>query len=66
MTIMLDTDKEIFIAESATELAQQLIQLLPDSPTDSMLAKLAATVLECDQMDIIITRSQPEDKPALY
>lgn len=66
MTLILDTDRNILIAESAAELAQHLIQLLPDSPTDSMLAKLAATVLECDQMDIIITRSQPENETALY
>ncbi|AGG68067.1 hypothetical protein [Corynebacterium callunae] len=57
MTIILDCDSDIFIAETPTELAAQLISRLPHSPDDRMLADLAAAVFGCDYLDIIITRT---------
>lgn len=44
------------IAEDATNMAQQLITLLDDDPDDDTLTYLAAAVLGCDVLDVIITR----------
>lgn len=57
MAIILDTWDEIFIAGDAAELMSQLVEHLPVSPTDELLTDLAAVVLECDTLDIIITRT---------
>lgn len=53
--MILDTDNDIFIAEDATYLAQQLSTQLDSGRDDETLAKLAAAVLGCDVLDVIIT-----------
>lgn len=55
MSIILDTEEHIFIAETRAELAQQLLEFLDDDPDDATLTDLAATVLGCMDLDVIIT-----------
>lgn len=57
MALILDTDNEILIAENAAGMAAHLIELLDEEPDDYALAKLAAAVLGCDALDVIITRT---------
>ena len=57
MALILDTDDEIFIAADAAGMASQLIDCLPDKPDDETLARLAAAVLGCDVLDVVITRA---------
>ena len=57
MALILDTDDEILIADNHAELTQQLLELLTDEPDEDTLLKLAAAVLECDVLDIIIART---------
>lgn len=57
MTLILDTDDEIFIAADADDMVQQLITQLDSRPHDEALAKLAAAVLGCDVLDVVITRT---------
>ncbi len=57
MALILDTDDEILIADNHAELTQQLLELLTDEPDEDTLLKLAAAVLECDVLDIILTRT---------
>lgn len=56
MTLILDTDDDILIAANAAEMARQLVGLLDDEPDDETLIRLAAAVLGCDYLDIILTR----------
>lgn len=58
MALILDTDNEVFIATGAADMAAQLIELLDEEPDDETLAKLAATVLGCDVLDVIITHTE--------
>lgn len=60
MAIILDTWDEIFIGADAAELMSQLLERLPESPTEEMLTELAAAILGCDTLDIIITRTGEE------
>ncbi|GAB2498792.1 hypothetical protein CATRI_13165 (plasmid) [Corynebacterium atrinae] len=57
MALILDTDDEIFIAADAADMAKQLVGLLSDKPDDETLARLAAAVLGCDVLDVVITRT---------
>ena len=58
MTLILDTDDDILIAANAAEMARQLVGLLDDEPDEVTLANLAATVLGCDALDVVITRAK--------
>lgn len=60
MAIILDTWNEIFIGADTAEVARQLLERLPASPTEEMLTELAAAVLGCDTLDIIITHTDEE------
>ena len=53
----MDTDDEIFIAADAADMAKQLVGRLPDEPDDETLTWLAAAVLGCDVLDVVITRT---------
>lgn len=53
MAIILDTWNEIFIGADTAEVARQLLERLPASPTEETLTELAAAVLGCDTLDII-------------
>lgn len=55
MALILDTDNEVFITADAADMAAQLIELLDAEPDAETLAKLAAAVLGCDVLDVIIT-----------
>lgn len=57
MALILDTDNEVFIAADAVDMARQLFGLLDEEPDDETLARLAATVLGCDVLDVVITRT---------
>ena len=57
MALILDTDDEILIADNHAELTQQLLELLTDEPDEDTVLKLAAAVLGCDVLDIILTRT---------
>ncbi|MGP6175354.1 hypothetical protein [Corynebacterium sp. A21] len=56
MTLILDTENTIMIAEDAADMARQLSVLLEDEPDDDTLVYLAAAVLGCEVLDVIITR----------
>lgn len=56
MTLVLDTENTIMLAEDAADMARQLISLLDDEPDDDTLTHLATSVLGCDVLDIIIAR----------
>lgn len=58
MALILDTDKEIIIADDAGHLARRLTDLLDDEPDHDTLTHLAAAVLGCDVLDIVITRAE--------
>ncbi|WP_165858043.1 hypothetical protein [Corynebacterium alimapuense] len=58
MTLLLDTEDDFFIAEDAADMARQLITLLEVSPDEDTLVWLAATVLGCDVLDVIITQTK--------
>lgn len=51
----MDTDDHIFIAVTTTELRDQLVSMISASPTEEQLVNLAAAVLGCDTLDIILT-----------
>lgn len=55
MSLILDTDDHIFIADTTAELRDQLVSMIPASPTEERLVDLAAAVLGCDTLDIILT-----------
>lgn len=55
MSLILDTDDHIFIAATTAELRNQLLSMIPASPTEEQLVDLAAAVLGCDTLDIILT-----------
>lgn len=57
MTLILDAVDEIVIAENAGDMARRLIELLDDEPDHDTLTYLAAAVLGCDVLDIVITRT---------
>lgn len=57
MALILDTDDDIFIAADAADMAKQLVGLLADKPDDETLAWLAAAVLGCSVLDVVITRT---------
>lgn len=57
MALILDTDNEVFIAADAADMAAQLIELLGEEPDTETLAELAAAVLGCDVLDVIIIRT---------
>lgn len=57
MALILDTDNDIFIAADAANMARQLLGFLVDEPDDETLTYLAAAVLGCDHLDVIITRT---------
>lgn len=57
MAIILDTWDEIFIGANTTEVVRQLLEQIPVSPTEEMLTELAAAILGCDTLDIIITHT---------
>lgn len=58
MAIILDTWNEIFIGADTTEITRQLLEQLPESPTEEMLTELAAAILGCDTLDIILTHTE--------
>lgn len=58
MALIMDTDNEVLIAENAANMASQLIELLDEEPDDETLARLAAAVLGCDVLDVVITRTE--------
>lgn len=58
MALILDTDNDILIADTAADLTQQLLEFLTDDPDDETLVKLAAAVLSCDVLDIVLTRTE--------
>lgn len=58
MALLLDTENTIMIADDATDMARQLIALLDDDPDDDTLTYLAAAVLGCDVLDVIITHTK--------
>lgn len=62
MSIILDTEEHIFIAETRAELAKQLLEFLDEDPDEATLTDLAATVLGCMDLDVIITYTGT-DKP---
>ena len=55
MALTLDTDDEILIADNHVDLTQQLLDLLTDEPDEDTVIKLAAAVLGCDVLDIVLT-----------
>ena len=55
MALILDTDDEILIADNHVDLTQQLLDLLTDEPDEDTVIKLAAAVLGCDVLDIVLT-----------
>ncbi|AGF71727.1 hypothetical protein A605_03580 [Corynebacterium halotolerans YIM 70093 = DSM 44683] len=57
MGLILDTDDDILVATDAGDMARQLIGLLDDEPDDETLTRLAAVVLGCDVLDVIIIRT---------
>lgn len=57
MALILDTDTEIIIADSPADMARKLITLLDPDPDDDTLAHLAAAVLGCEVLDVIITHT---------
>lgn len=57
MSLILDTEDEIIIAENAGDMAHKLIELLDDEPDHDTLAHLAAAVLGCEVLDVVITRT---------
>lgn len=57
MALILDTHTEIIIADDPADMARKLIALLDDHPDDDTLTHLAAAVLGCDALDVIITRT---------
>ncbi|MGD7003724.1 hypothetical protein [Corynebacterium halotolerans] len=57
MALILDTDTEILIADNAGAMARQLLTLLDDNPDYITLAYLAAAVLGCDVLDVVITQT---------
>ena len=59
---MLDTEDHIFIADTRAELAKQLLEFLDDDPDDVTLTDLAAAVLGCMDLDVIITYTD-KDQP---
>lgn len=58
MALILDIDDEIFIAADAAAMAKQLVGRLAEEPDDETLARLAAAVLGCDVLDVVITRTE--------
>lgn len=58
MALILDTDTDILVADNAGDMARQLIAFLDDDPDHETLAYLAATVLGCDVLDVIITHTK--------
>lgn len=58
MALILDTENEIIIADDAGGMAHKLIDLLDDEPDHDTLTHLAAAVLGCDVLDIVITRAE--------
>lgn len=54
LLLLLDLGNTILIAEDAADIARQLIALLADPPDDDTLTHLAAAVLRCEVLDIII------------
>ena len=57
MALILDTDDEILIADNHADLTQQLLDLLTDEPDEDTVIKLAAAVLGCDVLDIVLTHA---------
>lgn len=57
MALILDTDDEILIADNHVDLTQQLLDLLTDEPDEDTVIKLAAAVLGCDVLDIVLTHT---------
>lgn len=55
MSLILDTDVHLVIADTTAELRDQLVSMIPASPTEEKLVDLAAAVLGCDTLDIILT-----------
>lgn len=55
MSLILDTDDHIFIAATTAELRDQLVSMIPASPTEERIVDLAAAVLGCDTLDIVLT-----------
>lgn len=51
----MDTDDHIFIAATTAELRDQLVSMIPASPTEERLVELAAVILGCDTLDIVLT-----------
>lgn len=56
MALLLDTEN--MIMTDADDMAQQLIRLLDDSPDEETLVYLAAAVLGCDVLGVIITHTE--------
>lgn len=57
MALILNIDDDIFIADDAAGMARQLVGLLAEDPDEETLARLAAAVLGCDVLDVVITRT---------
>ena len=57
MAILLDTDNTILIADNHADLTQQLLQLLAAEPDEETIIKLAAAVLRCGVLDIVLTHT---------
>ena len=51
------SDDEILIADNHVDLTQQLLDLLTDEPDEDTVIKLAAAVLGCDVLDIVLTHT---------
>lgn len=58
MAIIVDTWDEIFIDADTAEVVRQLLERIPVSPTEEMLTELAAAILGCDTLDIIVTHTE--------
>lgn len=58
MAIIVDTWDEIFIGADTAEITRQLLERLPVSPSEEMLTELAAAILGCDTLDIIVTHTE--------
>ena len=58
MAIIEDTWDEIFIGADTAEITRQLLERLPVSPSEEMLTELAAAILGCDTLDIIVTHTE--------
>lgn len=62
MALILDTNNDVIIADTAADLTQQLLELLTDDPDEETLVKLAAAVLGCDVLDIVLTRTENDPR----